>query len=134
MQFKACSFFVLTIALMFYNSFGEESFIVKPKNKSEPKVTLEDCMGTILDEQQLLARIEAYSGAIKVRELEWAEQIFNERKNGVLKKASKQQLQKLADEQQQFTQACQKFEQASRQYRDFLAQFEQELVSTKTRS
>lgn len=133
MQFKACSSFVLTIALTFYNSFGEESFIVKQKNKSEPKVTLEDCMGTILDEQQLLTRIDLYSGTIKTYELNWAKQIFNEQKNALLKKASAQQLQQLAQEQQKFKQKCQEFEQAARQYRDFLAHFEQELSSEKSR-
>jgi hypothetical protein len=113
-------------------AFSEESFIVKPKNKAEPKVTLEDCMSAILDEHQLLARIELHGSAIKMRELNWVEQIFNESKNAFLKKKSAQQLQKLAQEQQKFKQECQKFEHAARQYQDFLAQFEQEL-SEKSR-
>lgn len=129
---KLLHIFVMVISIFVCSSFGQESFIVKPKNKPEPKVALEDCMSNILDEQKLLTRIESYGCAIKAYELNWVDQVFNEQKNAFLKKASNEQLQKLTHEQQQFKVECQKFEQAAHRYRDFIVHFEQELTSVKS--
>lgn len=130
--YKMTNIFILLIILLIPCVIGgDDSFVVKSKKKSEPKVTLEDCMSNILDEHQSCARINVYGGTIQAYQLNWVEQIFNEEKNAFLKKASQEQLQKYLQEQQLFKDACQQFEQASRTYKDFITRFEQEVSGAK---
>ena len=104
-----------------------DSFVVKKKEK-KPKISAEDCCRQIMQEMKNLASIAQYSGQIQSIELEWVEDFFENEKN-VLTLATQEQLQKYYAHKQKSNQIREEYEKALCQERNFLKQFEQEVLS-----
>ena len=116
---------------LFCVALADTSFVVEPKKK-QPKVTAQDCIQEILEGQKIAARQLQYMGQIQNIELQWGQDFTED--VGVFKKAKLEQLQEYMAYKKKSTQARLDYEQALKDERDFLKQFEQNVLNPKPKS
>jgi hypothetical protein len=107
---------------------ADTNFLVVPKKK-QPKVTAQDCIQEILEGQKIAARHLQYMGQIQNIELQWGQDFTED--VGIFKKAKPEQLQEYMAHKEKSNQARLDYEQALKDERDFLKQFEQNVLMPK---
>lgn len=122
---KAVSFIlVFNMVPLFATQTNE---FVQPKK--QPKVTAQDCIQEILKGQQIVAGQMQIIGKIQAIELQWGSDFIDD--EGVFKKATNPQLQQYFQAKQKSNQARLEYEQALKEERDFLKQFEHIVLAPK---
>lgn len=111
-----------------YSLCADTNFLAEPKKK-QPKVTAQDCIQEILEGQKIAARQLQYMGQIQNIELEWGQDFTEDA--GIFKKAKPEQLQEYMAHKKKSNQARLEYEQALKDERDFLKQFEQNVLMPK---
>lgn len=114
--------------------FGDSEFTVTKKQTpvKQSKVTVEDCVQEILEGQKIVARHLQYMGQIQSLELQMGQDVIDDA--GVLKKAKQPQLQEFMAHKKKSNQARLEYEQALKCERDFLKQFEQDVLNTQAKN
>lgn len=110
--------------------FADTNFLVEPKKK-QPKVTAQDCIQEILEGQKIAARQLQYMGQIQTIELQWGQDFTED--SGIFKKAKSEQLQEYMAHKKKSNQARLDYEQALKEERDFLKQFEQNVFTSQVK-
>lgn len=116
--------------------FSTISLMATPTNefvqqKKQPKVTAQDCIQEILEGQKTAARQMQYLGQIQLLELQWGQDFMED--EGIFKKANTPQLQNYMHAKKKSNHARLEYEQALKEERDFLKQFEQIVLAPKNK-
>jgi hypothetical protein len=116
---------------LFCMASADTSFVVEPKKK-QPKVSAQDCIQEILEGQKTAARQLQYMGQVQNIELQWGQDFTED--VGVFKKAKAEQLQEYMAHKIKSNRIRLDYEQALKDERDFLKQFEQNVFNPKPKS
>lgn len=122
--------FVFFVSI-FYCAVAENNFLVEPKKK-QPKVTAQDCIQEILEGQKIVAHQLQYMGQIQNIELQWGQDFTEDM--GIFKKAKPEKLQEYMAHKKKSIQIRLEYEQALKEERNFLKQFEQNVLVSKDKN
>lgn len=105
---------------------GEDgNYLIKQTEKRKPKVTVQHCYEAMVSEMVWSSQVVTRAGQNQTILLSYID-------NSLLEKANPKLLQRIAQEEQEYSAILEQFDQAQKKHRAFHEQIQRELQATKT--